>query len=246
MKIFFLYIIAVCFVFTGCKKETEDFTLAPISDYAPLVVGKYITYQLDSLVFQNFGTTKVVVSYQVKHEVSGEITDNLERPAYRITRFIRKTAAAAWVPDNSFMAVNTGNSLEFIENNMRFLKLKQPVQTGYTWKGNAFIDTYSFNSDVKYLADWDYTYDSVNVPLTLGAITLDSTIKVDQQDEVINNPDDPGFYSEVNYGAEKYAKGIGLVYRRFLHIEYQPPTPGNGGSYTDGSYGVTLTMIDHN
>ena len=226
------------------KKSTEDFQTSPVSDYYPLAVGKYISYSLDSTVFINFGTKDTVINYQVKHQVDALITDNLGRPAYRIIRYIRKTAANPWVPDNTFMAVPTEFSVEFIENNMRFIKMKAPVRNGFSWKGNSYIDTYSLNSDVKYLDDWDYTYDSLNTTISLAALTVDSTLKVDQRDEVIGNPNDPNSYSEINQGAERYARGLGLVYRNFLHVEYQPPTPGRGG-YRQG-YGVKMTMIDHN
>lgn len=243
-KVFLLLILFSAIIFNACKKSTEDFKSASVSDYSPLIIGKYITYNLDSTIFINFGTKDTVIKYQVKHVVDALITDNLGRPAYRIIRYIRKTSANAWAPDNTFMAVPTTIAMEFIENNMRFLKLKAPIKNGYTWKGNTYIDTYSLNSDVKYLDDWDYTYDSVDVKLTLGALSIDSTLKVDQRDEIIGNPSDQNSYSEINTGAEKYAKGIGLVYRNFLHVEYQPPTPGRGG-YKQG-YGVKLTMIDHN
>ena len=90
-------------------------------------------------------------------------------------------------------------------------------------------------------------YDSVAAPLTLGAINLENTIKIAQRDDIVGNPDDPNSYSEINYGAEYYAKGIGLVYKRLFHSEYQPPTTtGAIGSYTQDSKGFTLTMIDHN
>ena len=239
----FLAIITVVF-FSACKKSTDVLETAAVSEYAPLLVGKYISYNLDSSLFINFGTKDTVISYQVKHQIDAQITDNLGRPAYRITRYIRKTAANAWVPDNTFMNVPSEFTIEFIENNMRFLKLKGPIRNGYTWKGNIYIDTKSINSTVKYLDDWDYTYDSVNVKTTIGTFTLDSTLKVAQRDEVIGNPTDINSYHEINFGAEKYAKGIGLVYRKFLHVEYQPPTPGRGG-YKQG-YGVKMTMIDHN
>lgn len=238
-----LVVILFVFILNACKKETEQFNTASISDYAPFVVGKYITYQLDSLVFVNFGTQQAIISYQVKHEVGAMITDNLGRPAFSITRYIRKRPIDPWLPDNTFMAINTGKALEFVENNMRFTKLQLPIRDGYSWKGNSYIDTYSLNSDVRYLDDWDYTYDSINTPHTLGAIKLDSTLKVNQQDEELGSP---GFYNEKNFSAEIYAKGIGLVYRKFLHTEFQPATPGTVGSYTDDSYGVTLTIIDHN
>ena len=73
---------------------------------------------------------------------------------------------------------------------------------------------------------------------------LDSTLNISQRDEIIGNLTDPNSYSEINLGSEKYAKGLGLVYRNFLHVEYQPPTPGRSG-YRIG-YGVKMTMIDHN
>ncbi len=243
-KLFLLLIILSAVIFTGCKKVTDTLAVASVSEYYPLQVGKYITYNLDSTIFINFGTAQAIVNYQVKHQVDALITDNLGRPAYRIIRYIRKTAANAWAPDNTFMAVPTDFAAEFVENNMRFLKLKGPIRDGYTWKGNTYIDTYSLNSNVKYLDNWDYTYDSVNVKQTIGTFTLDSTLKVAQRNEIIGNPTDPNSYSEINFGAEKYAKGLGLVYRNFLHIEYQPPTPGRGG-YRVG-YGVKMTMIDHN
>jgi hypothetical protein len=243
-KALLLLTIASALIFNACKKSTDVLDTATVSEYYPLQVGKYVSYNLDSTVFINFGAKDTVIKYQVKHQVDGILTDGLGRPAYRITRYIRKTSANPWVPDNTFMAVQTDFTVEFIENNMRFLKLKGPIRDGYSWKGNTYIDTYSLNSTVKYLDGWDYTYDSTNVAQRIGTYTLDSTLKVSQRDEVIGNPGDVNSYSEINFGEEKYAKGIGLVYRNFLHIEYQPPTPGRAG-YRQG-YGIKLTMIDHN
>ena len=246
-KAIFLSLIITLVVFNACKKSTEDFQTAALSDYYPLKIGKYITYNLDSsVVYKNFGASVVVISYQVKYVVDALITDNLGRPAYRIIRYIRKTAVDPWVADNTSMAIPTLNAIEFVENNFRYLKMKLPVKEGYTWKGNTYIDTYSLNSTVKYLDDWDYTYDSLNARVKIGTVFIDSTLKVAQRNEIIGNPSNPNSYSERNIGEEKYAKGIGLVYRKFLHTEYQPPVPGHPGAFADASYGVTLTMIDHN
>lgn len=246
MKKKFLFAgLMVAIVFSACKKTDEEFKTDAISDYVPLVVGKYITYQLDSLIFANNIIPKdTVISYQVKHVVQDTITDNLGRKAFTIRRYIRKNPGDQWVVDNVFIAINTGDSYEFIENNLRFLKLKEPIRNEYTWKGNSYIDTYSASSDIKYYDDWDYTYDSLNTPLQLGAITIDSTLKVGERDDVIGDPNDQSTYSEVNFSVSNYGRSIGLVYHRFVHQEYQPPTPGTYG-YKVG-YGITLTMIDHN
>jgi hypothetical protein len=234
--------IVVVLIFNACSKS-EEFKTDTIEDYAPLTVGKYITYQLDSLIFaDNIIPFDHVNSYQVKYVVEDTITDNIGRKGFTIRRYINKNVN--WVPDNVFMAINSGNSLEFIENNLRFIKLKEPIRNEFSWKGNSSIDTYSANSEVKYFDDWDYFYDSVNTTLMLGNTAIDSTIKVAERDDVLGNPNDEDSYSEINFSVSNYGKGIGMVYHQFLHQEYQPATPGTKG-YKIG-YGITLTMIEHN
>lgn len=241
LKFFSLIIVlTACLLLNSCKKQ-DDFTSAQLSDYYPLQVGKYITYNLDSTVFI-FNKRDTVIKYQVQDRIDSQIVDNIGRTAFMIHRFIRKDATQSWLPNNTFMAVPTENSIEFVENNLRYIKLKIPITEGFSWNGNSYIDSYSLSSDLKYLADWDYTYDSVNVAITSGSVNVDSTIRVAERDEFLgDDPGDPGTqYAEKNYSVEKYAKGIGLVFKEFIHWEYQ----GVDASYT--GYGVKLTIIDHN
>ena len=245
-KLFPIAFILIFVVLQGCKKETQDIQFAPISEYFPLESGKFIVYRLDSLVYTNFGSSQEIRSYDVKYTVDAEITDGLGRPAYRIIRSIRKNDSIPWATDATFSATNTGNTLEFVENNLRFVKLQQPIREGYTWKGNSYIDTYTPANNLRYLDDWDYTYEEVGMPLSIGTFNISDGLTVAQRDEVILDPTDPFSYSEINYGIEKYARGIGMVYKKFFHNEYQPQTDSRPGYYVDGSFGITLTMIDHN
>jgi hypothetical protein len=245
----FKYLIGLFFIslfFISCKKEKEIFKSESLNDYYPLEIGKYITYNLDSTIFLPFGARDTVITYQVQDRVDAQITDNLGRPAYRILRFIRQDSSQDWTPNNTFSVVPTQNSIEFVENNFRYLKLELPIRQDFSWKGNSYIDTYSINSDVKYLDDWDYIYDSIDVPLTINSVSIDSTIKVSERDEFLGqDPSIPGTqYAEKNYALEKYGKGIGLIYREFLHWEYQGDQPNRPGYYV--GYGIKLSIIDHN
>lgn len=244
--LYFFILTAAVISLTSCKKSSEELQTDELSVYFPLTPGKYITYSLDSTVYVNFGASYEIHTYEVKYEVDAQITDNLGRPAYRIFRYIRNNSAANWEPDATFSVVSDANGLEFTENNLRYLKLRQPIRENFSWKGNTHIDTYSLNSQVKYLDDWDYIYENVGGPVQINMYSIDKSITVNQRDEIIGNPGDLNSYAEVNYSQEIYGAGIGMVYRKFLHTEYQPPVPGLGGHYVDGSYGVTYTMIDHN
>ena len=243
------YLIGSCFIallLISCKKEIIDFKTDSVNDYFPLQVGKYITYNLDSTLYTNFGQNETVVHYEAQDRIDAQIQDNLGRPAFRIIRYLRKNSDDEWSPNNVFMAVVTSNSIEYVENNLRFIKLMLPIKPGFSWKGNSSIDTYSPDFGLTYLDDWDYIYDSVGAPLTINSLNIDSTITVDERDEFLGQ--DPSIegtqYAEKTYSIEKYGKGIGLIYREFLHWEYQGPQPGRPGYY-DG-YGVKLSIIDHN
>lgn len=236
----------------SCKKQNETFKTASVSDYFPMQVGKYITYNLDSTLFTHFGQTQTVIHYQAQDRVDAQVIDNMGRPSFRIIRFIRKSESQPWVANNTFMVTLTGNSVEYNENNLRFVKLRLPVVQDFSWKGNSFINTTSNDPGLQYLDDWDYIYDSVGIPLTINSLVIDSTVKVFERDEFLGkDPTNASTqYAEKTYSVEKYGKGIGLIYREFLRWEYQGPQPPYPASpvvpgYYVG-YGVKMSIIDHN
>jgi hypothetical protein len=259
MKKSFLLVALIITLLISCNKTdtyTQTQNQIPVSAYNLQTPGKYIIYELDSLLFTNFGANETVVSYFAMDSVGGQITDNLGRTGYPVFHFIRKNQTDLWQADNTFLTVPTSNDVEFVDDNLRYIKLHAPVQNNYSWKGNAFIATDTRDItvgvtgvadwDLYYLDNWDYIYQNVNQPLTLGSLQLDSTITVTERDDSLGDATVDTAYSEKTYSIEQYAKGIGLVYRNFLHREYQPPPPPyitNG--YTVG-YGVTLTMLEHN
>jgi len=237
--------------FYSCN-EKEEFTSESIADYAPTIVGKYITYRIDSMVFTNFGRSTEIHKYQVKHQIDALITDNLGRPAYRVYMYTRDTAGLqSWQPSGSYFITVLDNQLEVSEDNLRFIKLHLPIRDGYSWKGNKYLpdnaygSLYNFSNDDN-MEDWDYFYDGNPAGFTYRGINYNNVLTVEEADESINVP----IVSATSYAArsravEKYAKGIGLAYREYELWEYQPNTGGSGGPYKTG-FGITMWMIDHN
>jgi hypothetical protein len=182
-------------VIFSCTKKTDEFTSEPLSDYVSPQVGKYIVYRLDSTVFTNFGTTKEVHSYQEKHVVDAEITDAAGRKGYRVYRFIRDAAGTnPWAPAGSYFIVPNDKTIEFVENNLRFLRLALPLKQGFSWMGNQFLPSepysglYGFNNDNS-MYDWEYTIDSVNTTFKMGATVIPDVIKITGVDNKNNIPD---------------------------------------------------------
>ena len=227
----------------SCTKENANFSIEPVTDYFPLEVGKNITYDLDSTIFTNFGQNKTIRHYQAQYRISAAITDNLGRPGFTIDRYLRKDSTQQWTIDNVFTVMATGKSIELIQDNLRFIKLTSPVKDGYSWLGNSYLPEDPYRSyqfaNAAFMEDWNYTYEDVSSPATIGPLDFKNTITVFELSDSTGNPQTTQ-YAEKTYSIEKYAKDVGLIYKEFIHWEYQA---------TDETYkgfGEKLSIIDHN
>ena len=236
-------------ILTGCEKETQDFTPGLTTDYMNLQVGKYIRYMLDSTRFIAYGQKDTVVRYQAKDVVEDSITDNLGRPGFRIVRYLRdfkSTNDLDWKASLTYQVIPTRGTLEVIETNFRFIKLAQPIEEGYSWKGNRYLPTepyqnrFEFNND-NYIDAWDYTYQDMGATLNINNVDYDNTITVFQVKDSTIIEDG---LSNVNYWIEKYAKNVGLVYKEARMWEEQP-TDSTRPAYRHG-FGIKMTILDHN
>lgn len=229
---------------TGCKKQTEQLAVTPLSDYTALQPGKVLIYHLDSTLLDASGSQLVNAAYLVKDSTGGQYTDNTGRPSYTIFRFITDTLNAnPWQPLLTYYITPTSTAVETVDdNNLRFVSLAQPVQEGFTWNGTTYIDTRSATSNYQYMDGWQFAYQNVNKPYTVLKGAIDSTVTVLQVDDTSPpGPFDPDSYQQRNYSTEVYAKGVGLIYKEFLHWTWQPtPEPAQ---YQKDSYGIKLNLI---
>ena len=233
------FILIIC----GCQKSNPLVTDTP-ADYYPMHIGSYIIYRMDSLKFINVGSQDTLISYHAKEVVEDSITDNLGRLSYRVTRYLSDTnEISEWVPSIAYMVTPLRNSVEVVENNLRFIKLVTPVQDGISWMGNAYIDTKSDDSPVPYMDGWNYTYDSTGLPFNVLAGTIPVSVIVKEADAVTGLGD--GSYTQTIYSEEVYGKNIGCIYKSFLYSVYQSPNVQYPQGATIG-YGLTFNMVSHN
>lgn len=242
----FFYFFSACFLLVSCAKESALVILPGLSDYYPLQTGHVFIYRLDSLVIPYYGSDLEVKSYHAKDSIADTIRDNTNRIAYRMYRFVTDTLESQpWQAVATFYATPEEQTIEFMDdNNLRFIKLKQPLRNDFSWQGNSFIDTKTGGSLYQYLDGWNYIYQNVGGPFTVEKGTLDNTITILQQDETSPpGPFEPGSYQQRNYSMEVYAKDIGLVYKEFLHRTWQVTPPP--AKFDNDSYGIKLSLIEY-
>lgn len=234
----------------SCSDKKEEFETETLAEYFPLQAGKSITYRIDSLVFTNFQRDIEVHSYQVRHVVDAETVDNLNRPSFRIHRFLRNgDGSGEWVNNGTYFVTPLFDRIEIVEDNLRFIKLHAPFREGYSWKGNSYLhldpySAYKFTA-FGYMRNWEYYYDAFNSTFEYQGQVYNDVWTVEHQDFDDNFPVTeaarPGGKTR---SVERYAKNIGLVYREYAIIEYEPNTSGPEPYYR--GFGITMWMIDHN
>jgi hypothetical protein len=241
----------LAFSFASCSKKTEDLQLENISDYMPLATGKVFTYRLDSTVFTNFGRNTEIHSYDERHVIDANFTDNLGRPSYRVFRFIRDTAGTKpWTPSGTYAITVNQQSVEYSQDNLRTLRLAAPIRIDFAWKGNRFLPNepytglFSFSND-DYMNEWEFIYSGIGESFRIKNKTVSDVITIQHVDESINVPiSSPTAYASINYSVDKFAKGIGLVYQELIMWEYQPNPSGPSGYKT--GFGIKRSLVDHN
>lgn len=241
------------FTMAACSKETATVEASRAKDYFNLEKGRYITYDLDSMKFVNFGQDDTVIHYEAKDVVDEQITDNSQRPAWRIIRYLRpagSTNESQWKPSMTYMIVEAGNNIEVIENNLRFVKMVSPVKENYTWRANTHLPfkpfdamySFSMDEDIQY---WESVYEGVGESTTINGLNLDNTVMIRQVEDSVNVPIE--FVESIGYKVvwnEQYARGIGLISKNVEMWEYQPPTGGQAGFRT--GFAVSMKIRDHN
>jgi len=250
--VLFLFLFALLGAAGSCKREKESRQAETPDAYLNLASGKFLVYRLDSTVFPNAGRSVERRSYQERHLVDSLITNNQGEKVWRIFRFLRDSAGTqAWRPAGTYTIGVSGSRVEFTEDNLRVLRLLNPVREGATWRGNQFLPAqpyqplYDFSIDDD-MGAWEYRIMETDGSLTLNGRSYAGVITVEHVDESINaDIAVPTAYGARIRSVDKFAKGLGLIYQHFILWEYQPATGPGTTPFTVG-FAVERSLLQHN
>ena len=232
--LFLIFITIIC-----CKKKTDP-SVDVGYDYAPTNIGKYVVYDVDSIVYDDFKHDTIEYKYRIKEKLAENITDNSGRSAIKLIRYIKKFNPTIsydnipWIIKDVWTYTKTRTTLEVVEEDVRFTKIAFPVNNNTNWNGNAYNT----------LGEWNYSYSYFDKTENINNQSLSNVLCVIQKDDKNKNAIHRQYY------VEKFAKDIGLVYREIKDLVSYTVTANNGTVTpveTRISKGVvyTLNYISH-
>ena len=187
----------------SCKKDQDVATPDLGYDYYPTTTGSWVIYDVDSFVYDDFNCIDSLYQYQVKQVIAGTEEDASGRTTYRLERYIRDTVGDAWSIKDVWVTYFGETRVEVYEENVWYIKMIFPPKQNDTWNGNAL----NINDR------WNYWYSAVDANTTVGEVSFDSVATVIQYDN--------SNLIEKQYYEERYARGIGLIYKEIIERDYQ-------------------------
>ena len=155
-------------------------------------------------------STAYVLSTQLKEVVVDTFTDNTGTVQYRIEQFARPDDTSIWESRQILSAWLDEQRAFRNENNLTFIKAVFPPEEFQRWDGNALIDPTTQirvgGEGVEMFKGWDYETQTVGEAANVGAQSYEEvmTIIPALNENLI----------ELREVEEKYARGVGLVYRK--------------------------------
>lgn len=192
----------------ACKKNKAEDLPDVGYGYAPETLGKYVVYDVDSTVYDDFTKDTMYYKYRIKEKLAEYFVDNQGRTAIKMIRYIKKYKPSVdyesmpWIIKDVWNYTKTKTTLEVVEEDVRFTKLIFPVKADASWNGNA-------NNTI---GEWNYKYLYVDNPQTINGVSFDHVLMVEQKDDKGKNVIHRQYYVEC------YAKNIGLVYKEIKDL----------------------------
>lgn len=205
-KIFFLILI----INLSCD-PVEYSEVKSYQDYFPIEIQKEKKFLVTNIIHNSFG--KDTSSYYLKEIITESFIDLEGDTAYRIQRYWRTDTTQTYEIKDVWVVKKSENSVQQLEENIRFTKLIFPINKNSFWNGNAFNN----------LGYQEYSVQSIHTDFNLNNLTFDSCVSINQNYK--------SNLLEYENSQEIYSLGLGLVYKEVIVIQI------NNGNLTDITQG---------
>ena len=223
---------SVILIVSSCTKDTKDTSsdLVLGYDYYPTTLNKYVIYSVEEIDIDveigKYDTTRYLLKEVVADTIFSEYKD---ANSFKIERYILLPTSKSWEEKNVWLVKKSKSNLIRIEDNIPLVKMVFPMVKNQNWNINRY-DT---------LEDKECTLYSLGKADTVNTIPFDNVLQMVQAD----------YESLIDkqYETEKYALGVGLIYKQKIDIESQSNdiTSPIMKLITSGTI-VTWKVVSHN
>lgn len=251
---YWLIACALLLTITACvKDEVEQPQVDYTRDYFPLTEGKYVTYAVDSIVFDDApgGNKKDTVHFQLRESVGSFEVINGDT-IYYIYRSRRNNESESWKVKDVWTSRIVENEALKTEENLAFRKMIFPLKTGKRWISTAYIPASTTvligTENVQAYQEWEARVRELDIADQIG----DFSFPDGRVAHIALTDTDDG--STKRFVLEKYVSGIGLAERidtildsRCIDIgDFEPCIGKHWLEHASKGYILSQVMIDHN
>jgi hypothetical protein len=200
--LFFLSALFIISLYSCKEDEIVEPDQTDELSFFPLYTGYWIEYKADSIVHRDSddqnGVDTAINYYHflIREVVDSSYIDAEGRKSFVIIRYKRDFDTVPWVLSNVWTANIDPYSVQRVEDNIRFIRLKFPISSSTFWNGNA----------LNFFPAEEYSYSNLYSSKRYDDLDFDSTITVIQND----------FVSNINriIKNETYGAGTGLLFKQ--------------------------------
>jgi hypothetical protein len=198
-------------LFVSCQEtSTLKHEITYSTDYFPLEQGFYRIYSVTTIVIDEPSAIFDTSYIYIKEFNTGIIADASGDSVMRIERVYRDSLHHKWNSLGVWTAKLQDNKAIQTEENVKYVKMIFPLSEYLTWDGHAM----NRNDTLK---QYPYEVMSIDMAENIGELPFDSvlTIKHRYEESLVMKWDD----------YEKYALGVGLIYKQTVDLESQNIDP---------------------
>ena len=255
MKSAFVLLVAFSLGIIACQDEgIQHPTVDHSETYFPLIVGHFIEYQVDSIVFDDApgGNSKDTISFQLREETATFQLSPTGDTIFYIHRYRRDAPDQDWRLTDVWTSNNDENNLLRTEENLTFHKMTFPLYKDMNWIGTSYINPSTLvkvgTENMELYDYWESTVLDIDMAGTIGAFGFPAgnvmqVRQTDTDDDLMKR-----------YSHETYVRNIGLAARTDTMLDSRcidlgDFTPCLDKAWTEHAkkgYILSQIMIGHN
>lgn len=218
-ELFTVLLLFAILLFSNCEDEIATPRVDRGYDYFPLELGTEWNYLMDSIVLRpQIGSIFYdSVRLAVRETLVDTLRDLENNLWYRGERYDRRADSTNWRFRQTFLLRTDEERAYRREDNLEFIKMVFPLRDDQNWDGHVAFDAFReievAGQPIQIYVDWNYRYLGIDEAGTIVDNSYDQLTTVEGADyeNLLNR----------RLAIERYAKGIGLVYRELEIFETQ-------------------------